>query len=348
MGDTGQELLAAAQIIIALKSHKRSKVVELLRRGALPATGAAIEAWVHRLEHLSALGTATLTFHQTRFPTLLREIPDPPLVLHVQGQLGSLEQRAVAIVGSRRASANGVLMARECACALARHGVVVVSGLASGIDAAAHEGALEAGGTTVGVLGSGLDRIYPSHHRSLAKRIVDSGGALVSEYSPETTAQKHFFPERNRIISGLSEAVLVVEASLRSGSLITARMALEQGRDVFAVPGSVFADNSRGCHRLIREGAALVDCVETLLDELHIPDAGPPQTATSQTKGTTQGTTKGTTLLGALSEVTPQSPEELAGKLSCSMQEILLGLLDLEARGIVVLSDGGYIRLPPA
>ena len=204
------------------------------------------------------------------YPAPLLQTADPPLLLYVQGRLdalAALASHSLAIVGSRHPSAQGTENAHAFAHHFSQHGWVVVSGLAQGIDGAAHEGALQGAAGTVAVLGTGVDVIYPRAHEALAERIA-AHGALVSEFSPGTPALPPHFPMRNRIIAGLTQGTLVVEAALRSGSLITARMALEAGREVFAVPGSIHAPQSKGCHSLIKQGAKLVECAQDVIDEL--------------------------------------------------------------------------------
>jgi DNA processing protein len=209
------------------------------------------------------------------YPRALRELPDPPGVLFVRGQIQPSDALAVAIVGSRHATHYGLQQAERLAAGLARAGYTVVSGLARGIDAAAHRGALSAGGRTIAVLASGVLKVYPPEHVQLAEEVA-AQGAVVSESPPHASPLGGMFPQRNRIISGLSLGVLVVEASNRSGALITARHAMEQGRDVFAVPGLVTSRMSHGCHRLIRDGAKLVETVDDILEELGpLPAATP-------------------------------------------------------------------------
>jgi DNA processing protein len=217
----------------------------------------------------AAAGLTPLPWFHGAYSSWLGEIPDPPIVLWCRGELGALDRPAVAIVGSRRASPAGLIVARRLARGMAEAGLVVVSGLARGIDAAAHAGALEVGGSTVGVLGCGGDTIYPREHRDLADRML-ARGAVITEFPPGVPPRPHHFPMRNRIISGLSRAVVVIEAGIRSGSLITARMALEQGRDVFAVPGNVASGHYAGSHALIKDGAPLVETVEDVLGALGI------------------------------------------------------------------------------
>jgi DNA processing protein len=214
-------------------------------------------------------GVCALTWEDPGYPTLLRQIHDPPPVLYVRGELAPEDAWAVAVVGTRNASAYGKEAAKVLAGDLARSGVTIVSGLARGIDAQAHRAALDAGGRTIAVLGSGLDVIYPWEHRRLAAEIAQQG-ALVSEYGLGVKPEAANFPPRNRIISGLSRGVLVVEAGERSGALITADFAADQDRDVFAVPGSIFQRGSQGTNRLIRDGAQPVLSAADLLESLNL------------------------------------------------------------------------------
>ena len=208
-----------------------------------------------------------ITLHDPRYPELLKQIADPPSLLFVQGDVSLLSHWQIALVGSRNPSASGRNTAFEFARYLAQGDIAINSGLAMGIDAAAHQGALAAQGKTVAVIGTGLDRIYPAKHKDLAADIVASG-VIVSEFPLGTPPRAENFPRRNRLISGMSLGTLVVEAALQSGSLITARMALEQGREVFAIPGSIHNPLSRGCHKLIREGAKLVETAQDILEDL--------------------------------------------------------------------------------
>ncbi|SAL19119.1 DNA protecting protein DprA [Caballeronia choica] len=218
------------------------------------------------VEWASAAGNHVLTLADTAYPRALLTMPDPPPLLYVKGRLELLQMRAVAIVGSRSATPQGIEDARRFARALADAGLTVVSGLALGIDAAAHGGALEGAASTIAVIGTGADLVYPSKNRELAHRIAELG-AIVSEWPLGTPARSENFPQRNRIIAGLVGGVLIVEAAMRSGSLITARLANEMGRDVFAMPGSIHAPLARGCHRMIRQGAKLVETPEDVLEE---------------------------------------------------------------------------------
>jgi DNA processing protein len=204
---------------------------------------------------------------QERYPKGLREIHDPPGILFMRGELRSADNLAIAIVGTRHATPYGLDQTEKLAGGLARAGFTIVSGLARGIDAAAHRAAIAAQGRTIGVLGSGVLNIYPPEHEELSEQVI-ANGAILSEYPPQSPPLAGAFPQRNRIVTGMSVGVIVVEAAARSGALISARHAMEQGREVFAVPGRVDSRTSRGCHQLIRDGAKLVECVDDVLEEL--------------------------------------------------------------------------------
>ena len=221
------------------------------------------------LERIRKCGAVLLTLLDEHYPDALRNIADPPLALYLRGNLEPADSNALGMVGTRKATAYGLDVAGRLARGLSQNKITVVSGLAYGIDAAAHQGALGSGGRTLAVLGSGVDVVYPSGHRKLAERIVEHG-ALISEFPPGTTPEGRNFPRRNRIISGLSLGVLVVQAPLASGAIITANIAAEQGRDVFAVPGNILEPANAGCHRLIQDGAKLVTSAEDILDELNL------------------------------------------------------------------------------
>jgi len=212
-------------------------------------------------------GQSILTLADSDYPQSLLEIADPPNVLFIRGNAALLQKRGLAMVGSRNATPQGLQTAESFAKALASRGLCIISGLALGIDAAAHRGALAAGGETIAIIGTGADRIYPARNKELARAIAEHG-AIVSEFPLGTPAIASNFPRRNRIISGLSRGVLVVEAAPESGSLITARLAGEQGREVFAIPGSIHSPVARGCHKLIKQGAKLVETAQDVLEEL--------------------------------------------------------------------------------
>lgn len=221
---------------------------------------------VMRAQKWAAEGIDVLTQYHSEYPNLLREIPDPPEILYITGNKDLLHRPAIAVIGARRPTAYGKNVALQWARELAEQDVVIVSGMARGIDSEAHRGALAAGGATVAVLGCGVNVVYPSENRALTVEMRRKG-AILSEYPPGTEPMRGFFPERNRIISGLARGVLVVEAASRSGSLITADLAVDQGRDVFAVPGSIFSPRSAGCHWLIQQGAKLVQNIHDVLSE---------------------------------------------------------------------------------
>jgi DNA processing protein len=275
-------------------------------------------------------GIALVTWGDPIYPAALSAIVDPPPALWVRGTTAALSGPAVAIVGSRAGSPYGLTVAERLAADLAARGIVVVSGLARGVDSAAHRGALAAPGATIGVLGSGADIVYPAEHRSLARDIEAQGGAIISELVPGTPPQPQFFPLRNRIISGLSRAVLVVEAGEKSGSLITARCALDQGRDVLAVPGNVLSGRNRGGHALLRDGAKIVESADDILEELGMP--APARTgATAPDDPVLRGLPAGESCdLEAISERTGLTPTRLLPKL-----------FDLEMRGLVRRVGGG-------
>ena len=272
-------------------------------------------------------------------PLALRAIPDPPKHLYCRGDSAVLANPAVAIVGSRRCTRQGGEIAFALAQELAAQGLNIVSGLAYGIDAAAHRGALAAEGDgcgkTIAVLGSGLNSLYPRLHEPLAQAIVASGGALVTEHDADVVARKHHFPARNRIVSGLCLGVVVVEASAKSGSLITARLALEQGRDVMAVPSSVRSPLAAGCHRLIREGAALVETAEQVIETLGMAWT-PPETVAP--------TFADDPVLAQIDATVVTSLDAIVAATRLSMEEALQRLAELEIEGVIAPRPGGYVR----
>ncbi len=278
-----------------------------------------------------------------RYPRLLREIPDPPNVLFAHGELVPQDAVAVAIVGSRHGTRYGLEQAERLAGSLARAGVTVVSGLARGIDAAAHRGALAGGGRTIAVLGSGLLRIYPPEHEKLADEVARSG-AVISELPLTFGAMSGTFPQRNRIISGITMGTIVVEAALRSGALITARHAMEQGREVFAVPGRVDSRMSHGCHQLIRDGAKLVESVDDVLEEL-----GPLVEPVADTQGRTVRHPAELKLndierrvLEAI-ETEPTSIDRIQAQLELPISQVLATLSVLEMRRLIDRISGNQV-----
>ena len=298
--------------------------------------------------HVLALGEGD-------YPELLLHAPDPPLLLYVQGDASLLrgsaaDSRCLAVVGSRQPTPAGRAHARTFARAFAQSGLTVVSGLAIGVDAAAHEGALEGGGPTVAVVGTGPDLVYPTRHRELAARIAE-GGAVVSEYPPGTPSRAEHFPQRNRIIAGLARGTLVVEAALQSGSLITARLAAESGREVFAIPGSIDSPQSRGCHALIRQGALLVEQPQEVLAELGWATPGgvhPAQPAAAGQDGAGAGehgpdTRETRALLQALG-YEPADLDTLAARTGLPGATLAARLLELELDGRVSRMPGGLFQ----
>ncbi|WP_158227121.1 DNA-processing protein DprA [Mangrovitalea sediminis] len=291
------------------------------------------------------LGIELIDWAAPDYPTALRAIHGPPPLLYLRGRREALAARQVAIVGSRNATREGLDNATRFAAELARLGFAVTSGLALGIDAAAHRGAVEAGGTTIAVLATGVDEIYPRQHCHLAAALCQQG-ALVSEMPPGTPPRAPHFPRRNRIITGLSCGVLVVEASLRSGSLISARHALEQGRDVFAVPGSIHNPQARGCNQLLRQGARLVESVQDIVEELPGWEAPsqPPGRATLSSPPNCDLSPDEALVLGA-SGFSPSSSDELCERTGLSAERLLQAVLMLEMQGLLATVPGGYQRI---
>jgi DNA processing protein len=283
-----------------------------------------------------------------RYPTALAAIHDPPPELWIRGDADALRAPTVAIVGSRAASPYALEVARRLGADLARRNVAVASGMARGVDSAAHRGALEAGGITIAVFGCGVDVIYPREHRGLAERILERG-ALVSEFPPGMPPLKCNFPKRNRIISGLSLAVVIVEAAEGSGSLITADFALEQGRTVLAVPGNVLGGRNYGAHALLRDGAKLVECADDILEELPasltqtglgIGDSGFAQKESQKLKLASQDP-----VLRAMDEGDPYDLDEIAERSGVDRMRLLPRLLELELAGALRRVDGGrFVR----
>ena len=288
---------------------------------------------------------AIVTLGDSDYPAALLDTDDPPLMLYAIGQTAQLRQlqahHAIAMVGSRNPTPQGQLNAREFARSMASCGLTVVSGLALGIDGASHEGALQGAApgqlATMAVVGTGLDRVYPKQHLALAHRIA-AQGLILSEYPLGTPPLNANFPKRNRLISGLSQATLVVEAALQSGSLITARQALEQGRDVFAIPGSIHSPQSKGCHALIKQGAKLVESAQDVLEELRWPDAplppveGPKNTATADA--------------GLLAQMghDPTGLDALQARCGLATAQLQAQLLELELAGQIVRLPGGLFQ----
>jgi len=292
-------------------------------------------------------GTAIVTMADADYPEPLRHIHDGPLVLYVRGDRSLLGREQIGIVGSRNATRAGLEHARCFAAALGQKGLLVTSGLALGVDGAAHAGALDAGFPTVAVIGNGVDKPYPYRHRTLSERIAGEG-VIVSEYPPGTSAKAGHFPRRNRIISGLSRGILVVEAGLKSGSLITARLALEQGREVFAIPGSVHNPLARGCHHLIRQGAKLVETVDDICEELGGwwtgQNEGDPSSVVMKRPAIEGLDSREIAVLEALG-YDPQSTDDLCSVTGLPADQLMQSLLLLELQGLVDSAPGGFQRI---
>lgn len=293
-------------------------------------------------------GHAVVTIDHPAYPKALLEISDPPMLLYCIGRIELLGGSALAVVGSRNATAQGVRDAQAFAHALSEAGFTIVSGLALGVDAAAHRGGLEGRASTIAVLGTGIDRIYPSANVNLAERIA-ARGLLISEFPLGSPAARHNFPKRNRVISGLALGTLVIEAANASGSLITARAGLEQGREVFAVPGSIHSPLSKGCHSLIKAGAKLVESAEDVLSELVAQSPNSAVTARrtpdEQAGAIVRKSTAGRPLLEQMG-FDPVDIDSLCARIELSAQEVSAELLRLELEGHVAALPGGlYQRL---
>ena len=314
----------------------------------------AFSAWdglADEMRRLRDAGARLVRYRDAAYPERLRAIPDPPPVLYARGAPEAARQAAVGVVGTRAPSRHGRDMTRLLCRGLAAAGIAVVSGMARGIDGEAHETALSGGGGTVAVLGSGVDVPYPPEHRDLCRRIEERG-AVLSEYPMGTAPLPRHFPARNRIISGLSLGVVVVEATERSGSLITARWALEQGREVFAVPGPAGASRSRGPHRLIREGAKLVENVADIIEEI-APQlaAAPLPVAAADPGGTASGPLRVEGPAGAIMrdlETGPLQMDDVIHRAGLPPQQVCALLLDLELQGLLKQLPGKRYELTPA
>jgi DNA processing protein len=328
----GEELLPTREgdeSLIAWACRCRSPLAphDQLRRDVAAAIA---EAEAH-LALAASRGILALSLDDERYPPFLRAIPDPPAVLWSRGDPTHLLRPAIAIVGSRAATAHGLEMARRLGSDLSRAGFVVTSGLARGVDSAAHAAALAVGGATVAVLGCGADRVYPAEHAELARSIAHAG-AVVSEFPPRCPPLPHHFPLRNRIISGLCHAVVVIEAAEKSGALITSAAAAEQGRDVLVVPGPVANGRNRGGHLLIRDGAKIVETADDILQEMGRPvAAGRAESAQAD--------------LGKLPNATDFTIDELAEQSGEAPSVVLARLLELELSGQIQRIGGGrFVR----
>lgn len=340
-----------------LKARERYELAQKSHNRSLPAPCDAVRLW-HLVAHdwlLQSNKRFWVALGHANYPAALLALKDPPLILFGEGNATLLNTPGIAMVGSRNASRTGLGTAHGFAREFTRRGWTVISGLAEGIDGAAHTGALEARGNTIAVLGCGPDEIYPKHHAGLKARIIQEGGLVLSEYPPGTAPQPGFFPRRNRIIAGLSDGLLVVEAALRSGSLITARVASELGRPVGAIPGSIHSSQSKGCHAMIKKGALLVETAQELLDEAlaTLPEHKKPCTPALLQEGHTRGDdefeqapTPQAQLDACLKAVLdslghePVHVDALAGRLGFNTEDTVAALVELELLGLTLGEAG--------
>ena len=294
----------------------------------------------HAEKHLNVIKNIecdVICFEDSRYPELLKSIYDPPVVLFSKGNVQALSDPQVAMVGGRKSSSLARATAQRFAQELTQSGVHVTSGLAIGIDHSAHLGAIAGGpGSTIAVMANGPDLVYPQRHQRLAQQILDSGGLLVTEQLPGVQPRPYLFPERNRIISGMSLGTLVVEAAIKSGSLVTARLALEQGREVFAIPGAITNELARGCHHLIKEGAQLVETVSEILASLYLP--------LTTDRVETPPIESEDPIIRALHQQ-PLTADQLAAKLSIPIGQLQRLLVELEISGIIGREGARYVVL---
>ena len=330
-----------AAILAADPARLSALVGSKLTTALLAPPTATLQALIDKTLSWAALpGNHVLTLADEHYPPLLLEIADPPLLLYAKGRLELMHRESLAIVGSRNASMQGILHARQFAQTLSEAGLAIVSGLALGIDTAAHEGALAGAGATIAVIGTGADIVYPARNHALAHRIADEG-CILSEYALGTPALPANFPRRNRIISGLAGGTLVVEAAAQSGSLITARLAAEQGRDVYAIPGSIQSPLARGCHELIRQGAKLVETAADILEDrksFYLPSNPPENPPFAPASGRCDND------LLKIIGYDPVSLNVLAARAGVDAATINAQVLLLEMHGQVELLPGGLIR----
>ena len=357
----------ALKLVPRLASHKKLTLVELFgveqlfhpsqELSSLNLTQKQISAirapdWLRISNIVDAsqrCGSSIIPITDSRYPLNLKQIFDPPLVLFAQGNIALLNQQQIAMVGSRDASINGRDNAFEFSQKLAQAGLVITSGLALGIDGAAHKGTLSVQGKTIAVVATGLDQVYPARHRLLAKSIIDNDGAIISEFAPGTPPKPGYFPKRNRIISGLSLGVLVVEATIKSGSLVTARCAIEQNREVFAIPSTINNPQAKGCHWLIKQGAKLVDNVADIVDEIELlPKSSLNLSIDLEKEPALEESEKqhlfNDSLLASVGyEITPV--DIVISRSELPIDVVLTRLTILELKGLVATVPGGYLRV---
>lgn len=317
---------------VSLQAHLSYEVIQRLKHGPAPELLDQVKAWI------AVEGNHLITWSDPDYPQSLLQTVDPPPVLYFRGRKELLASPAIAIVGSRNASPQGIENAENFARTLADSGLTIISGLALGIDAAAHRGGIKGQARSLAVIGTGMDRVYPAAHHELAHQLAEKGGIL-SEFPLGTPPIAANFPRRNRLISGLARGCLVVEATLSSGSLITARFALEQGREVFALPGSIHSPFSKGCHKLIKEGAKLVESVQDILDELHWQQSS----TIVNVSASADVSSEAAQLLTALGH-DPASIDTLCERSKLSVERVLALLLELELANRVKKLPGGLYQ----
>jgi len=328
-----------------LKEEARGALMEYREGGGRSALARRVRRDIDWLEKHPEV--QLLALEDDDYPPLLKEVRRAPPLLFVRGSVTALSLPQLAVVGSRNPSSGGRDNVRQFSAYLAARGFAITSGLALGVDGIAHKSALEAEGVTIAVLGTGIDRIYPARHRTLADDILESGGALVSEFPLNTSAQPANFPQRNRIISGLSGGTLVVEAALRSGSLITARYALQQNREVFAIPGSIHNPLARGCHRLIREGGTLVETARDIVEQLggylgYQQSLFEGDSSDAPVLDLCEQEHRVLTALGH----DPQDLDSLVDHSGMDVGELSSHLMGLQLKGIVTETAAGFVRVP--
>lgn len=340
--ETGRRLLQAfgmpENIFSADFATLTAVVSERVARALLAPMSDEIATRIERtLAWAAQDGNHLFTLADAHYPRALLDIPDPPLMLYAKGRTELLSKPSLAVVGSRNATTQGIINAEKFSEALSEAGLTIISGMALGIDTAAHNGGLRGPGSTVAVIGTGADIVYPARNRDLAHRIA-AGGCILSEYPLGMQAIASNFPRRNRIISGLAHGVLVIEAAAQSGSLITARMAGDQGREVFAIPGSIHSPLSKGCHLLIKQGAKLVESAQDILEEIkHFTPRAQPASELIQLADET------CPVLKALGH-DPVAPDALAERCKIDIAELSTRLLSLELDGLIEMLPGGMVR----
>lgn len=345
-----RKLLAAFGSAQAIFQQSISSLGQIVSARQAQALAHAPEGFEQASQALASWLNASATHHvltleHPTYPKALLEIPDPPFMLYASGQLELLCQPALAIVGSRNPTPQGEETARDFARTFSQHGITVVSGLAQGIDGISQAAALEASGSTIAVLGTGIDRVYPASHHALAHQIA-LHGLLLSDYPLGTPPIAANFPKRNRIIAGLSAGVLVVEATLRSGSLITAKLAADMGKDVFAIPGSIHSPQAKGCHWLIRQGAKLVETAQDILEELHFParpSVTKPASDPVSTSETAMAPDNKNIVLHAIGEG-PTSFDAIAARTGMNTATLQAELLTLELNQQIARLPGGFFQ----